>query len=140
MTTQFYRKGLLKVITGEVNWATDVIKVALVTSAYTPAQTHEFLSNITNELTGYTRPTLDNSIVENTVDDRIDLVPQDVTIASVTTGQTINTLVYFKDTGVATTSSLIGYTTGLSQATNDGGITLDFNVAGLLGFIRQPVV
>lgn len=41
----------------DVDWSSDTIKVALVSSAYTFAATHEFFSDITNELAtanGYT--------------------------------------------------------------------------------------
>lgn len=137
MATAFYLTGLSGIIQQTINWDTDTIKLALCTSAYTPNYTtHDFLNDITNELTGYTRPTLTTSFSVDTGNDRIELVANDVTISSVTTGQTIGTVVVFKDTGTSSTSALIGATTGLSQATNDGDITIDFSAEGFLAINR----
>lgn len=41
----------------DVDWASDTIKVSLHSSSYTPSQSHEFFSSVTNELStanGYT--------------------------------------------------------------------------------------
>ncbi len=136
MPTLFYRRGLEKIITGNINWDTDTIKLALVTSAYTPAQTHEFFTDITNQLTGYTQPTLNCTISRDDVNDRIELQSVDVTINSVGSGQTIGGLIIYKDTGTAGTSPLIGYTTGLNLTTNNGAVDVDFSSEGFLAINR----
>lgn len=59
----FYEKGLGKLVGGAIDLDTPDIRILLTTSAYTPnAATHEFVSNVTNELSGngYTRLSLVN--------------------------------------------------------------------------------
>ncbi len=57
-TTLTYGSLILKAFNKEIDWDTDVIKVALVTSSYTPAQdTHDYWDDVSaNEAsgTGYT--------------------------------------------------------------------------------------
>lgn len=52
-TFKWYGNGLLKAITGSIDFDTDTFKVLLTTSAYTPNQdTHDFRDDVTNEVTG----------------------------------------------------------------------------------------
>jgi len=138
MSTSFYLLGLQKIIAQSINWDTDTIKLMLCTSSYTPNYTtHEFASTpVANELSSYTRPTLTCSFNTNTSSDRIELVCSDVTITAVGTGQTIASVVVYKDTGNNATSPLIGVTTGLSQLTNGGDILIDFSSSGYLAINR----
>jgi hypothetical protein len=138
MATQFYLLGLQKIISQSINWDTDLVKLMLCTSSYTPNYaTDEFASTAAaNELTGYTRPTLSCTFNTNVGSDRIELVATDVVISAVGTGQTISSVVVYKDTGTDSTSPLIGVTTGLSQLTNGGDITIDFNASGYLAINR----
>jgi hypothetical protein len=139
MSTQFYLLGLNKILTQSIDWSGDTIKAMLCTSAYTPNYTtNEFASTpAASALSGYVRPTLTCSFNTNTGSDRIELIANDVTISAVTTGQTIASVVVYKDTGNDATSPLIGVTTGLSQATNGGDITIDFNASGYLAINRN---
>lgn len=137
MATAFYLKGLNKIISGNVDWINDTIKLALVTSTYTPNYaTHEFFSDVTNELSGYTNPTLTCTIVEDSANDRIELEIADLTISGITSGQTVGGLVIYKDTGVAGTSPLIGATTGLNTLANGGDIDVSFDTEGFLAINR----
>jgi hypothetical protein len=138
VATSFYLLGLRKFLTQDIDWVNDDIRAMLCTSAYTPNfATNEFASTAAaEELTGYTRPLLVCSINTNTGDDRVELVANDIVISSVATGQTIASVVVFKDTGSDATSPLIGVTTGLSQSTNGGDILLDFSASGFLAINR----
>lgn len=52
-TFKWYGNGLLKAVTGSIDFDTDTFKVMLTTSAYTPDQdTHDFRNDVTNEITG----------------------------------------------------------------------------------------
>ena len=138
MSTQFYLTGLRRILSQDIDWGNNTIKLMLCTSAYTPNfTTDEFASTpAANELTGYVRPTLTCSFNTNTGSDRIELVAADVTITAVDTGQTVASIVVFKDTGNDATSPLIGATTGLSQLTNGGDLLIDFASSGYLAINR----
>jgi hypothetical protein len=97
-----------------INLKTDTIKVALLTSSYTPdIDNHNFLSDVNaNEVsgTGYTAggATLANpSITKDTTNDRAYLDADDTTWANSTL--TARYAVLYKSTGTAATSVLIGY-------------------------------
>jgi hypothetical protein len=55
---KYYRKNILHVLNKEIDWDSDALKWSIHNSTYTPNQdTHEFESDLTNELTtggGYT--------------------------------------------------------------------------------------
>lgn len=122
----FHKQGLLSIFTQDIDWATDTVK-AIVLTEYTYNPTHTVVSDVTStELTGYTRPTIPSrSTIYNDADDQVELRGDDVTIASVESGQTIETVILYKEVTDDTDSILIGYQSGLSQLTNGGGITLD---------------
>ena len=110
-TITHYKKFKLAGYDGsDLDLANDTIKLALCTSAYTPAQAHDFFDDITNELSGggYTAGgnTLACSIgyVDNNV--KFDAPDEDFTAL---TGTNVRYGIIYKDTGTATTSPLIGY-------------------------------
>lgn len=57
-TWKWYGNGMLKALTGAIDFDTDTFKIMLTTSTYTPNQdTHDFRDDITNEVangSGYT--------------------------------------------------------------------------------------
>lgn len=117
--------------TQAVNWLTDTIKVALTTSAYTPNQdSHDYYNDLTNELStanGYTSGgvTLGSKTVtydSGTNESRFDAA--DAQWTSTGAGFTARTYVVYKSTGVAGTSTLIGYDSFASDQTASGGGTL----------------
>lgn len=62
----------------------------------------------------------------------------DITVAAVATGHTVDSIAVFKDTGVATTSTLVCFidkatdgTTALSLPTNGSDITVAFHASGI---------
>ncbi len=109
-----------------VDWVTDTIKVALVTSAYTPNQdTHDFWNDVSaNELAagnGYTTggnalasKTRTYDTASNTV--RLDAADATWTFSAT---KTFRYAVVYKDTGTAATSLLLAYIDfGADQAIN----------------------
>lgn len=103
----------------------DTIKVALVTSSYTPDfDTHDFFNDITNEVsgTGYTAggATLGSQTVTlNTTDNRFVFDAADTTWAS--SSIVARGAVVYKSTGVSSTSPLIAYIDFSTDRTSDGG-------------------
>jgi len=126
-----------KIMDGSIDLDTDTIKVALVTSSYTPDQdAHDFFDDVTNEVsgTGYTAGgatlasvtvTADNTDNEGVFD------AADVTWSSSTI--TARGAVIYKSTGTASTSPLIAYIDfGSDKSSSAGNFTISWNSEGIL--------
>jgi hypothetical protein len=118
-----YDTGRNAFLTAGINWTSDTIKVALVdTGTYTFSQAHQYFSSITGVVG--TPATLANKTAVAGVADA-----DDVTFTSVT-GNTVEALVIYKDTGTASTSPLIAYidtATGLPVTPNGGNIIVSWD-------------
>lgn len=104
------------------------VKVALVdTGTYTYSASHQFLSSLTGVVG--TAQTINNTTVTNGLFDG-----DDVTYTSVT-GNSVEALVIYIDTGVAGTSRLVAYidtgVTGLPVTPNGGNISVTWNASGI---------
>jgi len=104
------------------------VKVALVdTGTYTYSAAHEFLSSLTGVVG--TAQTIANTTVANGLFDG-----DDVTFTAVT-GNSVEALVIYLDTGVAGTSRLVAYidtgVTGLPVTPNGGNISITWNASGI---------
>lgn len=120
-----------------VDFDTDTIKVALVTSAYTPDfDAHDYFNDVTNEVsgTGYTAggATLGTvTVTLDTANDRVDFDAADTQWTSSTI--TARAAVIYKSTGTATTSPLIAYIDfGSDQSSSNGTFTIQWAAAGIL--------
>jgi len=126
-----------KILDGEINLATDTIKVMLVTSTYVPnIDTHLFKSDVTNEVvgTGYTAggATITNPVVSQDNTDNEGVYDAD-DISWPASTITARGAVIYKDTGVASTSPLIAYIDfGADKSTSNGILTIQFNAEGIL--------
>lgn len=114
------------------------VKMALVGASYTPdIANHDFFNDITDELSAsgdYTAGgiTLQNPALSNS-SNNVKFDADDVSLAGVTTSVNIKYLVFYKSTGNAATSPLIGYIT-LDTARGGTAITINinFNASGVL--------
>lgn len=136
-TTALYTKFPAKLANAEIDWDTDTIKVALVTSSYTPDQdAHDYWDDVSaNEAsgTGYTAGgatlasktiTQDNATNKQTFD------AADVSWTSSTI--TARYAVIYKSTGTASTSPLIGYVDFASnQSSSSGTFQIQWNASGI---------
>lgn len=125
------------IMNGSIDLDTDTIKVALVTSTYTPDQdTHEFFSSVTNEVsgTGYSAggaALANKAVTEDTINNKGVFDADDTSWASSTI--TARAAVIYKDTGVAATSPLICYIDfGADKSTTAGTFLITWNAEGLL--------
>lgn len=104
-----------------IDFDTDTIKVALVTSAYTPSAAHQFFSSVSG-VVGTPQALTGVSVAAGVFD------AGDATFTAVAGGSTVVGLVLYKDTGVAGTSPLIAFVdsvaSGLPVATNGGNIVI----------------
>lgn len=110
---------------GNIDLDTDTIKVALVTSSYTPdIDAHEFFDDITNEVSGsgYSAGGMALSNKSVSIDDTDDEGVFDAD-DPVWTSATITArgAILYKDTGDPSTSPLIGYLDFGSDKTSTAG-------------------
>lgn len=123
---------------GSIDLDTDTIKIALVTSAYTPDQdAHDFFDDVTNEVvaTGYTAggATLANKVVSADNTDNEGVFDADNPSWSITNSLTARGAVIYKSTGVAGTSPLICYIDfGTDYTAIDSAFSVNFNAEGIL--------
>ena len=139
VTATWYGQGLAHVLRGDVDLPADTIKVALVTSAYTPnIDTHDYWDDVSaNEAagTGYTAggATLANKTV--TYDAANNRAIFDNTVDTVWSTATVTAryAVIYKDTGTPGTSPLLGYVDfGQDESANAGDFTIQWSADGIL--------
>lgn len=104
------------------------VKVALIdTGAYTYSGAHQFLTSLTGVVG--TAQTIANTTVTNGLFDG-----DNVTFSGVT-GNSVEALAIYIDTGVAATSRLVAFidsgVSGLPVTPNGGDITITWNVSGI---------
>ena len=120
MASAIYPKFKQKIMEGSINIPSDTIKIALVdTGTYTYSSAHEFFSSVTGVVG--TPVTLGNKSVVNGVFDA-----DDATFSAVS-GNSVEAVVIYKDTGSAATSPLIIFIDGISVTPNGGSITIQFD-------------
>ena len=125
MANALYAKGKEKILSAAINFTSDTIKAALMSSAYTAnLSTDEYWNTISaNELNS--SQTLGSKSVTGGVFDAAD-----ITFTAVTSGSTAKAIVIRKDTGTPSTSPLLVYIdtiTGFPLATNGGDITITWD-------------
>jgi len=137
MADVIYNAFKKNIMNGGIDLDTDTIKVALVTSTYTPNQdTHEDFADVTNEVTGtgYTAggaAIANKTVTADNTDNEGVFDGDDVTWASSTI--TARGAVIYKDTGTASTSLLICYLDfGSDQSSSSGDFTIQWNSEGIL--------
>lgn len=133
VTTTVYGLAQKHFANADINWGSDTIKVALLTSTYTPAQdTHEFYSDLTNELSASGNYSTGGASLTGTAKsydastNNEKLTADNLTFSALTPSSAFRYAVVYKSTGTGTTSPLIAYINfGADQ--NPGGS--DFAIA-----------
>lgn len=123
---------------GAITFDSDTIKLALVTSSYTPSTTtHEFFDDITGEVTGanYTAGGATLTSVTVTVNAGVVTVDADnVTWTKPGSGgfSDARYAILYKSTGSAATSPLVGYLDlGADVGNVAGDLILNWNASGI---------
>jgi hypothetical protein len=138
MPSKLYGNFLLKALNKEVDFDTDTIKVALLSSSYTPDQdAHDYLNDVsTYEVsgTGYTAGgnTLGSKTATyDSANNVVILDAADTTWSSSTI--TARYAVVYDSTGTASTSALIGYVDfGSDQSSTNGNFTITWDSTGIV--------
>src|ERR1044071_7394752 len=137
MASVIFNSFKKKIMDGSIDLDTDTIKVALVTSSYTPDQdAHDFFDDVTNEVvgTGYTAggASLANKAVTADNTDNEGVFDADDTTWSTST-ITARGAVIYKSTGTASTSALICYIDfGADKSSSAGNFTIAWDAEGIL--------
>ena len=138
MPSKLYGNFLLKALNKEVDFDTDTIKVALLSSSYTPDQdAHDYLNDVsTYEVsgTGYTAGgnTLGSKTATyDSANNVVILDAADTTWSSSTI--TARYAVVYDSTGTSSTSALIGYVDfGSDQSSTNGNFTITWDSTGIV--------
>jgi hypothetical protein len=138
MATVIYNSFKKKIMDGSIDLDTDTIKVALVSSSYTPsADNHDFFDDITNEVSNsgtYAAggATLANkAVTQDNTDDEGVFDADDVAWTS--TSITARYAIVYKSTGTASTSPLIAAIDfGSDQTSTSGTFTITWAAEGIL--------
>lgn len=138
MASKLYGQFLLKALNKEVDYDSDTIKVALVSSSYTPNQdTHDYWNDVSsNEVTGtgYTaggQALTSKTITYDSATNVIILDAADSVWASSTI--TARYAVIYDDAGATSADKvLIGYVDfGSDQSSTNGNFTVTYDATGI---------
>ena len=138
MASKLYGNFLLKALNKEVDFDSDTIKVALLSSSYTPDQdAHDYFNDVsTYEVsgTGYTAGGATLASKTATYDSSTNVIVLDA--ADVTWSASTITARYavvYDSTGTASTSALIGYVDfGSDQSSTNGNFTITWDSTGIV--------
>lgn len=138
MASKLYGNFLLKALNKEVDFDTDTIKVALLSSSYTPDQdAHDYFNDVsTYEVTGTGYTSGGNTLASKTATydsatNVIVLDAADTTWSSSTI--TARYAVIYDATGTSSTSALIGYVDfGSDQSSTNGNFTITWDSTGIV--------
>lgn len=137
MADVIYNAFKKNIANGGIDLDTDTIKVALVTSSYTPNQdTHEDMADVTNEVsgTGYSAggATLANkTVTQDNTGNKMVFDADDVQWTTSTI--TARGAVIYKSTGTAANDLLIAYIDfGADKVSTAGTFTITWDSAGIL--------
>lgn len=126
------------IMNGSIDLDTDTIKVALVTSSYTPDQdAHDFFNDVTNEVvgTGYTAggATLANKAVTQDNTDNEGVFDADDVTWSTSTITARGAVLYKSRGGLSSADELIAYLDfGSDKVSTNGDFTIAWNAEGIL--------
>lgn len=135
MASLVYNKGAAEIINGGTDFLTGDIRVLLTTTAETPDQDDNFVSDIVaNEVgvAGYARVVVGSkTVTEDDANNRAVLDCADPTWASLAAGATIRYAHFFRHTGADATAPLICACQLASDfVTNGGSLTLTVPAGG----------
>jgi hypothetical protein len=126
MANVIYPKGAEKILSADINFVDDTIKVALLPSGYTYSAAHEFLDDLGTTLG--TAQTLANKSITGGA-----FGADAITFTTVASGSTYKAVALYQDTGTAGTSPLLAYIdtiTGFPGSTNGGNQAVTWPTTG----------
>jgi hypothetical protein len=138
MASKMYGQMLAKALNKELDYDSDTIKVALVSSAYTPNQdTHAYWSDVSaNQITGtgYTAggATLANKTVTYDAPTNVVILDADDVTWSASTLTARYAVIYDDTPATNATKPLLGYVDfGSDQSSTNGNFTVTWDATGI---------
>lgn len=138
MPSNLYNPGLEKLLNQSIDFATQDIRVLIVSPAYTFNKAHEFVNDVaanevTNDVgTGYERKVLGTkAITLDAANDRVFFDAANPVYTSIKTTQTLAAAVVFKQVTDDTDSPLIALINFADLITNGSDVELQINAGGL---------
>ena len=129
MSNNVYEKARNAFLTGQLDWVTDDMTVALIVDTYTPDEVnHEFLSDLPTDAI------VASQIATNRQTDGQGTALADDTVFTAVTGDTIGGLVIYKDTGTDSSSRLVAFVfnhPALPISPNGEDIAIEWDDAGI---------
>ena len=137
VSAKWFGQALLKALNKEIDFDTDTVKVMLCTSTYTPDQdTHDYKDDVTNEVTGVGYSAGGATLASKTIayDAGTNIIKLDAADTSWSTSTiTARYAVIYVDTGVASTSPLLGYVDfGGDESSSAGTFLIQWSTDGIL--------
>jgi len=129
MASAIYPKAKEAFLKADIDLENDTIRAVLIdTGTYTYNSAHDFYNDLSGvvgtESGAFASKTFTNGVFD----------AADITFSAVT-GNTVEAIVIFKDTGTTTTDALIAYidsaSSGLPVTPNGGDITVTWNASGI---------
>lgn len=137
VTALMYGLSIASAFNKEIDWASDDIRVMLLTSSYTPNQdTHQYVSSLTGEVTGtgYTAGGValaNKTMPYNTATNQLSLKADNVQWANSTITARY-AVIYNNTPAAAADKPLIGYVDfGANQSSSAGTFEVVWNAAGI---------
>jgi len=136
VSAKWFGNALLKALNKEIDYDTDTVKVMLCTSTYTPDQdAHDYKDDVTNEVTGVGYSAGGATLASKTIayDAGTNIIKLDAADTSWTSSTiTARYAVIYVDTGVASTSPLLGYVDfGGDESSSAGTFLIQWSADGI---------
>jgi len=135
MPSGWYNKGVYDLSTGGLDLDGSTVKAMLLNQSHSFNRDHNFVSDISaNEISavGYARQTLvSKAVTEDDTNDAAYWDAADPVFGPLASGQTIEYLALYRDTGVDATSPLIACWQLVATATDGGTFTFTVSASGL---------
>ena len=128
MASAIYPKAKEAFLKADIDLENDTIRAVLIdTGTYTYNSAHDFYNDISGVVGSESAALSSKTFTNGTFD------AADITFSAVT-GNTVEAIILFKDTGSTSTDALIAYIdsgTGLPVTPNGGDITVTWNASGI---------
>lgn len=141
MASKMYGAFVMKALAKEVNWSSDTIKVALVSSSYTPNQdSHDYWDDVVaNEITGSGYTSGGSTLTSKTItyDSGTNVVTLDAAdVVWANASVTARYAVLYDDSGATNSQKvLIGYLDfGSDQSSTNAAFTVTWDATGIARF------
>lgn len=124
MANTLYPKGAEKMLSAQVNFVDDTIKVVLVSNTYAYNPSHEFLNDLLVNVIGTAQTLSGKTVIGGAFD------ADDITFPIIASGSTIKALVIYRETGIPATAPLLVYfdtLTGFPALTNGGNQSISWS-------------